>query len=97
MLAAVAGAVRTLSLLGGLWLATMTVDARAQATPPPAPDVAPTAPAAAPTAAPVYEVTGIRVDVTAENAAAARDKALQDGARQALQQFVDTYVPAEKR
>ncbi len=44
-----------------------------------------------------YEVTGIRVDVTAENAAAARDKALQDGARQALQQFVDTWVPADRR
>lgn len=44
-----------------------------------------------------YEVTGIRVDVTADNAAAARDKALQAGARQALQQFVERHVPAEKR
>ena len=42
-------------------------------------------------------MTGIRVDMAAENAAAARDKALQDGARQALQQFVDTWVPADPR
>lgn len=62
----------------------------------PAATVSPTAAANSPTG-PTYEVTGIHVDVTADNAAAARDKALEDGARQALQQFVEQWVPADKR
>jgi hypothetical protein len=44
-----------------------------------------------------YEVSGIRVDVTAESAAAARDKALKEGARRALQELVARYVEPEKR
>ena len=87
-----AGFARTLILIVGLWLIAMTTGAAAQSTVPASPPSA-SAPAAVPTSAASYEVTGIRVDVTAENAAAARDKALQDGARQALQQFVDTWVP----
>ena len=95
-LVSAAVAARALILIAGLWLAAaMSTDARAQATAPPSAPVS--VPPPGPSPAPSYEVTGIRVDVTAENAAAARDKALQDGARQALQQFVDTWVPADKR
>jgi hypothetical protein len=108
-LGCVAGSARALILIIGLWLAAAAIsDARAQAAAPPAAAPATSTPAAPAPPVPVpaaptpatpmsYEVTGIRVDVTAENAAAARDKALQDGARQALQQFVDTWVPADKR
>ena len=95
-LVSAAVAARALILIARLWLAAaMSTDARAQATAPPSAPVS--VPPPGPSPAPSYEVTGIRVDVTAENAAAARDKALQDGARQALQQFVDTWVPADKR
>jgi Uncharacterized protein conserved in bacteria (DUF2066). len=44
-----------------------------------------------------YEVTGVHVDVTAEDAAAARRQALADGARLALEQMVERYVPEERR
>lgn len=44
-----------------------------------------------------YEITGVQVDVTAENAAAARSLALADGARQALAQLVERYVPEDRR
>lgn len=44
-----------------------------------------------------YEVTGVQVDVTAENATAARSKALADGARQALAMLVGRYVPEDRR
>lgn len=44
-----------------------------------------------------YEVTGVQVDVTAENATAARTKALADGARQALAMLVERYVPEDRR
>lgn len=44
-----------------------------------------------------YEVTGVHVDVTAENAAAARGTALADGARLALAMLVERYVPEDKR
>jgi hypothetical protein len=107
-LGCVAGSAPVLILIIALWLAAAISDARAQATAPPYAAPATSTPAAPAPPVPVpatstpasptsYEVTGIRVDVTAENAAAARDKALQDGARQALQQFVDTWVPADKR
>lgn len=57
-----------------------------------------TAPATAQAAADnPYEVTGVHVDVTAENAAAARGLALADGARQALMQLVERYVAEDKR
>lgn len=44
-----------------------------------------------------YEVTGVQVDVTAENAPAARSKALADGARQALTMLIERYVPEDRR
>lgn len=44
-----------------------------------------------------YEVSGIHVDVTAENAIAAREKALAEGARMAVQQLLARQSGGQKR
>src|SRR5262245_57448802 len=52
--------------------------------------------AALPAGAATYTVTGVPVDVTADNAAAARDQAIIEGQRAALKLLVENMMGTEK-